>query len=117
MRRARLLRQLGASLEHPVAALLEPRPQVIREMSEEDFGKLYERYWPLLLHVGRGKFRIPESDAEPLIHEVFLSFLKQSTRVENVRTWLVLAMCNASRHYWRHRRGLGGIEDLPEDDW
>ncbi len=88
----------------PLGPFEEPQP--------EDIGELYVRHRPLLLHVGCRKFRIPESEAESLIQEVFLSFMTTTTKVENTRAWLVAAMCNASRHYWR---GQGRTEGLPDD--
>jgi RNA polymerase sigma factor (sigma-70 family) len=87
-------------------------PPAAEELQPEDIGELYVRHRPLLLHVGCRKFRIPESDAESLIQEVFLSFMTTTTKVENIRAWLVAAMCNASRHYWR---GQARTEGLPED--
>lgn len=83
---------------------IEPQPDAI--------GELYVRHRTLLLHVGCRKFRVPESEAEGLIQEVFLSFMTTTTRIENIKAWLVAAMCNASRHYWRVR---GRTEGLPED--
>lgn len=62
---------------------------------------MYEEYRDLLLHVACRKFRVPESDAENLMQEVFLAFLQNEARVEDTKAWLVAAMCNASRHYWR----------------
>ena len=90
--------------------LLPPLP--LEEPQPADIGELYVRHRPLLLHVGCRKFRIPESEAEALIQEVFLSFMTTTTKVENIRAWLVAAMCNASRHYWR---SSGRTEGLPED--
>lgn len=66
-----------------------------------DLESIYEEHRALLLYVATCKFRIPEADAESLIHEVFLSFLQRGGEVDNVRAWLVAAMCNVSRHYWR----------------
>jgi RNA polymerase sigma factor (sigma-70 family) len=77
-----------------------------------DVEGLYVQYRTLLLSVACRKFRVPESDAEGLLQEVFLSFLQTGTRIENVRAWLVAAICNASRHYWRSQ---GKSESLPED--
>ncbi|HEV2720042.1 MAG TPA: sigma-70 family RNA polymerase sigma factor [Thermoanaerobaculia bacterium] len=77
-----------------------------------DVGVMYVDYRMLLLSVGCKKFRIPESEAENLIQEVFLSFLQAGTKIENAKAWLVAAMCNASRHYWRAQ---GRTEPLPED--
>jgi RNA polymerase sigma factor (sigma-70 family) len=78
----------------------------------DDVETLYIEHRSLLLYVACRKFRIPDSDAENLIQEVFLSFLQTGTKIENVRAWLVAAMCNASRHYWR---ASGRTESLPED--
>ena len=77
-----------------------------------DAETLYVQYRTLLLSVACRKFRVPDSDAENLIQEVFLSFLQTGTKIDNVRAWLVAAMCNASRHYWRAQ---GRVESLPED--
>ena len=80
--------------------------------AETDIGAMYVDYRMLLLSVACRKFRIPECEAENLIQEVFLSYLQAGTRIENAKAWLVAAMCNASRHYWRAQ---GRTESLPED--
>ena len=77
-----------------------------------DVGELYISHRPLLLHIACRKFRIGEAEAESLLQEVFLSFMTTTTKVENIKAWLVAAMCNASRHYWR---GQGKTESLPEN--
>jgi len=64
----------------------------------QDVGILYEQYRDLLLHVACRKFRVPDSDAENLMQEVFLAYMQSESRVENTKAWLVAAMCNASRH-------------------
>jgi RNA polymerase sigma factor (sigma-70 family) len=73
---------------------------------------LYIEHRNLLLYVACRKFRIPDCDAENLIQEVFLSLLQTGTKIDNIRAWLVAAMCNASRHYWRAQ---GRTESLPDD--
>ena len=73
---------------------------------------LYMQYRTLLMTVACRKFRVPESDAESLLQEVFVSFLQTGAKIENVRAWLVAAICNASRHYWRTQ---GRAEQLPEN--
>src|SRR5258708_6510857 len=78
----------------------------------EEVGELYTNHRKLLLFIACRKFRVPELDAEGLIHEVFLSFLQVGTPIHDVRSWLVAAMCNASRHYWRAQ---GRTESLPDD--
>ena len=78
----------------------------------DDVEALYIEHRNLLLYVACRKFRVPDTDAENLIQDVFLSFLQTGTKIDNVRAWLVAAMCNASRHYWRSQ---GRTESLPED--
>ena len=80
--------------------------------SGPDVGVLYEQYRDLLVHVACRKFRVPDSDAENLMQEVFLAYMQAGTRVENTKAWLVAAMCNASRHYWRQQ---SRTESLPDD--
>jgi RNA polymerase sigma factor (sigma-70 family) len=88
------------------------QPAAVPSTSGEEAAALYVEHRTLLLYVACRKFRIPDTDAENLIQEVFLSFLQTGTKIENVRAWLVAAMCNASRHYWR---ATGRTESLPED--
>jgi len=73
---------------------------------------LYTQYRTLLMSVACRKFRVPEGDAENLLQEVFVSYLQAGSKIDNVRAWLVAAICNASRHFWRSQ---GRSEQLPED--
>jgi RNA polymerase sigma factor (sigma-70 family) len=92
--------------------LLTPEAVAAPAPEPHDVGDLYVRHRNLLLYVACRKFRIGEIDAENLIQDVFLSFLQTGSRVENTKSWLVAAMCNASRHYWRAQ---GRTEALPDD--
>jgi DNA-directed RNA polymerase specialized sigma24 family protein len=47
------------------------------------------------------KYRIPLSDAEPLVHEVFVSYLLVRRPLVDVERWLVGGICNQCRNYWR----------------
>lgn len=87
-------------------------PQAPASPAADDVETLYIQHRTLLLYVACRKFRIPDSDAENLIQEVFLSYLQTGTKIENIRAWLVAAMCNASRHYWRSQ---GRTESLPDN--
>ncbi|MEA2166034.1 MAG: hypothetical protein QOK37_4161 [Thermoanaerobaculia bacterium] len=97
----------SAGVEDPTPVSLPPI-----EPPKEDIGELYVRHRNLLMHIGSRKFRIPESESESLIQEVFLSFMTTTTTIANIKAWLVAAMCNASRHYWRMQ---GRLESLPDD--
>ncbi len=100
----------AATAEEPMTSTAVPPP--LDAPAEVDIGVMYVEYRMLLLSVGCRKFRIPECEAENLIQEVFLSYLQAGTRIENAKAWLVAAMCNASRHYWRAQ---GRTESLPDD--
>ena len=90
----------------------ESGPGVPPSAAADDVETLYLQHRTLLLYVACRKFRVPDTDAENLIQEVFLSFMQTATKIENIRAWLVAAMCNASRHYWRSQ---GRTESLPDD--
>lgn len=96
----------SAAVAEADAAPVSPAP------SSTEIGDLYVQHRSLLLHIACRKFQVPEPDAEALIQEVFVSLMTTTTKVENIRAWLVAAMCNASRHYWR---GQSRTESLPED--
>lgn len=81
-------------------------------LSADEVETLYVEHRTLLLFIASRKFHIADGEAENLIQDVFLSFLQTCTRIDNVRSWLVAAMCNASRHYWRAQ---GRTESLPDD--
>jgi RNA polymerase sigma factor (sigma-70 family) len=100
-----------SSAAEPAVAATTP-PVSPSSSAADDVETLYIEHRSLLLYVACRKFRIPDSDAENLIQEVFLSFLQTGTKIDNVRAWLVAAMCNASRHYWRAQ---GRTESLPDD--
>ncbi len=81
-------------------------------LSADEVEALYLEHRTLLLFIASRKFHIADGEAENLIQDVFLSFLQTCTRIDNVRSWLVAAMCNASRHFWRAQ---GRTESLPDD--
>src|SRR5215208_2421248 len=98
--------------EAVVAAAIDEGVAAQRLSHAAEVEGLYVQYRTLLLSVACRKFRVPEADAEGLLQEVFVSFLQTGARIENIRAWLVAAICNASRHYWRTQ---GRAEQLPDD--
>jgi RNA polymerase sigma factor (sigma-70 family) len=75
-----------------------------------DVGALYVQYRTLLLYIAGRKFSVPERDSEELVQEALLSLLRSGERIERPRAWLVAAMCNASRGYWRERGRFEAVE-------
>ena len=72
--------------------------------------RAYRCHGPLLREIAERKFRVPPSDAETLVNEVFVTYLRRQSIVENAEKWLVGAVCHASRGYWRMK---GRTEPLP----
>ena len=68
---------------------------------DRQFEVVYAGYFDLLVQIAIHKFRVPDSEAETLAHDVLISYLRKSQDVIDLRPWLVGAICHASRHYWR----------------
>jgi RNA polymerase sigma factor (sigma-70 family) len=92
-----------------------PAPPVTGTPDPAAAGEIYLTLAPLLRRVAIRKFRIPPADAEGLVHDVFNNSL-MSTRVvrTDLRAYLIGAICNASRNYWRSRRSEDRL--FVEDD-
>ncbi|HVR40279.1 MAG TPA: sigma-70 family RNA polymerase sigma factor [Thermoanaerobaculia bacterium] len=102
----------AAQRQNPEQPMMPPAPASPSSPAADEVESLYIEHRKLLLFVACRKFRIPDCDAEALIQEVFLSYLQTGTKIDNVRGWLVAAICNASRHYWR---ASGRTESLPDN--
>lgn len=85
----------------------------VSSSAEERFTAIYEQHFPLLASIAVHKFRVPDTEAETLAHEVFLTYLRKSDTIIDLRGWLIGAICHASRHYWR----LNGRTVTVEDDF
>ena len=74
-------------------------------MEERDLvmEEVYSEYFGLLSALAASRFSIPTDDVPALVHDVMLSYLMARHDVEDTRAWLVGAICNACRHYWRKR--------------
>ena len=94
------------------AAISEPPPPLPRSVfDEDDFARLYTENMDTLIAVAVRKFHVPAVDAEALAHEVFLSYLKRKDEIRELHKWLLGAICNASRYYWRqHGRNIEQLD-------
>src|SRR6185436_16483971 len=75
--------------------------------AEERFTAIYEQHFPLLAAIAVRKFRVPDTEAETLAHEVFLSYLKKPDAILDLRGWLIGAIC----HYWRLNGRMVAMDD------
>lgn len=83
----------------------------VPRVDESQFEKLYAEQWNLLFSIAVRKFRVPDSEADTLVHEVFLSYLKHAEEIREVKGWLLGAICNASRYYRRTHDRTVLVED------
>lgn len=85
-------------------------------VDEQDFEAVYVQYFDLLTQIAVFKFQVPDSEAETLVHDVLISYLRKSENIVQLRSWLIGAICYASRHYWRlNGRILDGDPDAEFD--
>jgi RNA polymerase sigma factor (sigma-70 family) len=66
-------------------------------------GDIYEQHALLLRRIAVERFGVPRGEAEALVHDIFLTYLADPSHVREVRPYLVGAICNASRNYWRRK--------------
>jgi RNA polymerase sigma factor (sigma-70 family) len=67
--------------------------------------ELYVEHAFLLRRIAVRKFAIPDCEAETLVHDVFVEYLVRTRDVHhNIRSYLIAAICNASRNYWRAKQ-------------
>lgn len=82
-------------------------------VDENVFARIYEENCGVLVSVAVRKFQVPAGDAEGLAHDVLLSYLRRADEIRDLHHWLIGAICNASRYYWRQRGR--NIEQLDTD--
>lgn len=69
----------------------------------------------LLLVIAARKFNVPEADCENLVQDAMLALLRMGERVNDPRAFLIGAICNASRAYWRTQTRVSNIEGADLD--
>jgi RNA polymerase sigma factor (sigma-70 family) len=106
--------QFRTHLTELPTALVASERQV--NLPRADVGAVYEEHRRLLVGTAVSRYGIGEADAETLVHDVFLAYIIKADEVLDVRSWLVGAICNASKHYVRMRaRSVGLPPDIIEE--
>ena len=73
---------------------------------------LYREHGPDMMALARLKWALPPTEAEEVVHDIFLSYLERQPQVSNVRGFLLGATRNACKYYWRKK---GRETELPDD--
>lgn len=93
-------------MQNPVS-----QPEIL-ESAPGSFETTYAETVRLLHYIATVRFRIPHEDADALVQDVYLKFARDYQLVRAPRKWLVTAVSNACRNFWRdHAREM----PLPED--
>jgi len=87
----------------------EPGPRATDAVEQ-----LYTQYGVLLRSIAMRRFGVPPDDAEALVHDTFVAYLERHTVIRDVKRWLMGAVGNACKNYWRARKREAPL--LPEHD-
>jgi RNA polymerase sigma factor (sigma-70 family) len=80
----------------------------------DSFERLYREHGVLLRKIAIRRYSVPPGDAEALVHDTFVLYMQRHTIVREPKAWLVAAMANECKHYWRDRKREEPL--LPEHD-
>jgi RNA polymerase sigma factor (sigma-70 family) len=89
---------------HPQNGTSGVQPLQALAMENRSIEDAYREHALLLRRVAIRKFHVPLDDADTLVHDVFITYLVDTSVVRsNLRGYLIGAICNASRNYWRSK--------------
>jgi RNA polymerase sigma factor (sigma-70 family) len=84
-------------------ACIEPRPRPIP--GNEAFGEIYETYARLMRLIAVRDFRVPFSDAEGIVHDIFMHYFSNPGVVRGeLKPYFRGAVRNECLEYWRKRQ-------------
>ncbi|MEK6373217.1 MAG: sigma-70 family RNA polymerase sigma factor [Acidobacteriota bacterium] len=64
----------------------------------------YNAHYEVMRFIAAQKFGVPQADVRPLIHDVFLAYMRHVAVIGDDRGWLVMATRNACMNYWRDKK-------------
>ncbi len=65
----------------------------------------YDAHYDVMRFIAARRFRVSQVDIRPMIHDVFVAFIRHHARIGDERSWLVTSITNACLNYWRDRKG------------
>jgi DNA-directed RNA polymerase specialized sigma24 family protein len=72
--------------------------------ARERVAAAYDAHYEAMRFIATQKFRVPPADVRPLIHDVFVAFLRHVDAIGDDRGWLITATRNACLNYWRDKK-------------
>jgi RNA polymerase sigma factor (sigma-70 family) len=61
----------------------------------------YDAHYEALRYIAAQRFRVPSADVRPLIHDVFVAYMRHVAVIGDDRGWLITATKHACLNYWR----------------
>lgn len=83
-------------------------------LTRDHIAAAYDTHYDLMRYVAARRFHVPPADIRPLIHDVFIAFIRHSTAIANERSWLIAAVSNACRNYWRDKKPTEALPDVTD---
>jgi RNA polymerase sigma factor (sigma-70 family) len=81
-------------------------------MTRDRVAAAYDDYYDVMRYIAAQRFRVPAADVRPLIHDVFVAFIRHHDSVVDDRAWLIRATANACLNYWRDRKPAEPLCDM-----
>jgi len=69
--------------------------------ARERVAAAYEAHYDVMRFIAAQKFRVPPADVRPLIHDVFVAYMRHVAVIGDDRGWLITATKHACMNYWR----------------
>lgn len=80
--------------------------------SHERTSAAYESHYEVLRFIAAQRFRVPAADVRPLIHDVFVRYMRHVAVIGDDRGWLITATRNACLNYWRDAKPGTPLPDV-----
>jgi RNA polymerase sigma factor (sigma-70 family) len=71
------------------------------QSARERVAAAYDAHYDALRFIAARMFRVPTADVQPIIHDVFVSYIRHVRVIGDDRGWLVTATKHACLNYWR----------------
>lgn len=72
----------------------------------------YEEHYEAMRYIASQKFRVPPAEVRPLIHDVFVAYIRHVSGIGDDRGWLITATKNACMNYWRDAKPGAPLPDV-----
>ncbi len=80
---------------------LGARTLPMAQTAPERASAAYVAHYEALRFIAARKFRVPPADVRPLIHDVFVAYMRHAMTIGDDRGWLITATKHACLNYWR----------------